>query len=131
MFMHLTNFTLNKMSENYIAPDEDFLEGKDQGSKRLMSSVLKVLEEEGYDTDEIWEKIKDTVKKCVITIEPYLLNYYRQNVSKKHVDDSKVFHIIGMDVLIDKKSNAWIMEINANPSLNIFLEREIPGALDG
>jgi len=23
------------------------------------------------------------------------------------------------------------MEINANPSLNIFLEKEIPGALDG
>mgnify|MGYP000671940186 CR=1 FL=1 len=23
------------------------------------------------------------------------------------------------------------MEINSNPSLNIFLEREIPGALDG
>jgi hypothetical protein len=27
MFMHLTNFSLNKNSENYIPPDEDFLEG--------------------------------------------------------------------------------------------------------
>jgi hypothetical protein len=33
--------------------------------------------------------------------------------------------------LIDKKNRAWLMEINANPSLNIFLEKEIPGALDG
>jgi tubulin polyglutamylase TTLL11 len=36
-----------------------------------------------------------------------------------------------LDVLIDKKNKPWIMEINSNPSLNIFLEREIPGALDG
>lgn len=26
MFMHLTNFTLNKQSENYKAPENDFLE---------------------------------------------------------------------------------------------------------
>jgi hypothetical protein len=96
-----------------------------------MTSVIKVLEEEGYDVDDIMEKVKDTVRKCIITIEPYLLNYYRIHISKKHVDDTKAFHVIGMDVLIDKKSNAWIMEINANPSLNIFLEREIPGSTDG
>ena len=35
-----------------------------------------------------------------------------------------------MDILIDKKMNAWLMEINANPSLNMFLEKEgdlLPG----
>lgn len=42
-----------------------------------------------------------------------------------------MFHILGLDILIDKKLNAWLMEVNSNPSLNIFLEREIPGALDG
>lgn len=26
MFMHLTNFSLNKQSEKYVAPEEDFLE---------------------------------------------------------------------------------------------------------
>jgi len=29
-----------------------------------------------------------------------------------------------MDILLDKKNNAWLMEVNANPSLNMFLERE-------
>lgn len=42
-----------------------------------------------------------------------------------------MFQILGLDILIDKKNNAWLMEVNSNPSLNIFLEREIPGALDG
>ena len=54
MFMHLTNFSLNKQSENYKAPEEDFLtEGQDHGSKRLLSTLWKQLEEEGHDVEEI------------------------------------------------------------------------------
>ena len=133
MFMHLTNFSLNKNSENYIPPDEDFLEGQDKGSKRLISTMWKTLEEEGHDIHEIQEKIKDTVRKGIITIEPYLTHYYKSHISKdeNHLNNSKAFHILGLDILIDKKNRAWLMEINANPSLNIFLEKEIPGALDG
>jgi D-alanine-D-alanine ligase-like ATP-grasp enzyme len=29
-----------------------------------------------------------------------------------------------MDILIDKKNRAWLMEVNSNPSLNMFLEKE-------
>lgn len=104
-------------------------EGKDTGSKRLLSSVWQLLEEEGHDVEEIWEKIKETVRKCIISMEPYLRNYYRLHITKNEekMKESKAFHIIGMDVLVDKKHNAWLMEINSNPSLNIFLEREVPG----
>jgi D-alanine-D-alanine ligase-like ATP-grasp enzyme len=45
--------------------------------------------------------------------------------------NSKVFHIMGLDILIDKKNNAWLMEINSNPSMNIFLEREVIGGTEG
>lgn len=31
-----------------------------------------------------------------------------------------------MDILLDKKMNAWLMEVNANPSLNMFLEKDMP-----
>jgi hypothetical protein len=54
MFMHLTNFSLNKNSENFKLPDADFLEtGEESGNKRLLSTTLKGLEEEGYDIDEL------------------------------------------------------------------------------
>ena len=83
MFMHLTNFTLNKNHENYKACDENFEEdGEEQGSKRLLSKLWKTLEEEGCDVDEIQESIRDTVRKCIITIEPYLLHYYRTHITK-------------------------------------------------
>ena len=92
--MHLTNFTLNKLSEKYKAPEEDFLEeGQDHGSKRLLSSLWKTLEEEGHDVEEIKSKIKDTVRRCIITLEPYLYNYYRSHLTKDEsiIEKAKLF----------------------------------------
>lgn len=73
MFMHLTNFSLNKNSENYKAPDENFLENN-EGSKRLLSALWVTLEEQGYDIPMVKERINDTIKKAVITMEPYLIH---------------------------------------------------------
>jgi hypothetical protein len=55
LFMHLTNFSLNKNSEDYKAPpDVDFFDDA-TGSKRLLSSLYKTLSEEGHDVDKIKE----------------------------------------------------------------------------
>jgi len=126
MFMHLTNFSLNKNSENFIAPTENFMED-DKGSKRLITNLWKTMEEQGLDIEKVKEKITDTVRKTVITLEPYLLHYYHKYVDSEH-QEAKNFHILGIDILLDKKLNAWLMEINANPSLCMFIERDpVPG----
>ena len=124
MFMHLTNYSLNKNSENYKAPDDDFL-NDDNGSKRLLSSLYKTLEEAGHDVDKIKSQINDTIKKAVITLEPYLVHYYHTQVNFEH-SEAKNFHLVGFDILLDTKLNAWLMEINSNPSFNMFLERDLP-----
>ena len=31
-----------------------------------------------------------------------------------------------MDVLIDENLNAWLLEVNANPSLNVYTDKELP-----
>ena len=46
-------------------------------------------------------------------------------MSTEH-ENTKNFQILGMDILLDKKMNAWLMEVNANPSLNMFLEKDMP-----
>lgn len=75
MFMHLTNFSLNKNSENYQNPDANFQENN-EGSKRLLSALWLTLEEQGYDVDLVKERIADTCKKAVVTMEPYLIHQY-------------------------------------------------------
>lgn len=68
------------------------------------------------------------MKKAIITLEPYLKHYYAVNIGR-NTEDSKAFHILGLDILIDRKNKAWLMEINSNPSLNIFLEKDVEGVI--
>ena len=58
-------------------------------------------------------------------MEPYLVHMYHQTIDWDHWE-AKNFHIVGFDILLDTKLRAWLMEINANPSFNMFLERDLP-----
>ena len=56
-FMHLTNYAINKNSENYIWEPENILE-PNNGSKRTLTALFKQFEEKGgIDT----QKIKDSI----------------------------------------------------------------------
>ena len=33
---------------------------------------------------------------------------------------------MGLDVLIDENFNVWLLEVNANPSLNVYTDKELP-----
>jgi hypothetical protein len=41
--MHLTNFSLNKDSKNFISPEEEFYKEGSNASKRLLTNVYKTL----------------------------------------------------------------------------------------
>jgi tubulin polyglutamylase TTLL11 len=34
--------------------------------------------------------------------------------------DGKAFHLLGFDVMFDSSGKAWLLEINDNPSLDIY-----------
>lgn len=71
LFMHLTNFSLNKQSDNYINPSEYGEENK--GTKRLMSCFFKQLVEQyGVDGEFVKEKMINTVRKTVVSLVPFL-----------------------------------------------------------
>lgn len=77
LYMHLTNFSLNKDSENYINP-EDYGESN-KGSKRLLSHFFKYLEkDEGLDQNYIKTQMLDTIKKTIITMIPQIKMYTRR-----------------------------------------------------
>jgi hypothetical protein len=33
---------------------------------------------------------------------------------------------LGLDILIDENLNGWLLEVNANPSLNVYSDKELP-----
>lgn len=36
------------------------------------------------------------------------------------------FQILGFDILLDQNLKAWVLEVNANPSLDIMVKRHLP-----
>jgi hypothetical protein len=116
---HLTNFSLNKKSENYTWSKSD---GDERGTKRTITSAFNELRRAGFDTDEIWKNIDILIARTIACIQPALLAE-SLNFALEDGRDGKwaydggpgCFHIIGVDVLLDNKGNPFLLEINASP----------------
>lgn len=67
VFMHLTNYALNKDSENYEACEDD---AGDEGHKRSLGAILQILKKEGADVDKFMDEVKDIIIKTIITAQP-------------------------------------------------------------
>ena len=49
--MHLTNYAINKNSDDFVRDD-------DTGSKRKLATVCQWLEDHGYDVAKMWANIE-------------------------------------------------------------------------
>ena len=112
--MHLSNYSLNKNSKDYVFTDS--IEGESDGSKQTFSSYLKSLP----NSDQVWESIKELIQKSLKALEPFLKYFLRCRYPRR--DHGKMFHIIGYDIMLDSELRPYIIELNANPSLNIQFE---------
>ena len=52
VFMHLTNYALNKNSDDYEAAGDG---DEGEGHKRSLGAILKILRSEGCDIDEFMD----------------------------------------------------------------------------
>ena len=125
MYMHLTNYSLNKNSEKFRKPDASFMNANDNSSKQLLTNVFKKLMGRGRDVRHLKRQIEELAAKTVIALEPYLKNAYHCFVSADHTNP-RCFQILGLDILIDENWFVWLMEVNANPSLNVYNDKVLP-----
>lgn len=110
--MHLTNYAINKFSDNYQDCEDE--EG-DAGHKRSLGAILQVLRKEGCNVDNFMEQVKDLIIKTIISGQPHLSHLYRV-CQPECLDNSMCFQILGFDVLIDHKFKPFLLEVNASPS---------------
>jgi len=112
--MHLSNYSLNKNSKDYVFTDS--IQGESDGSKQTFSSYLNSLPQ----SDQVWQAIKQLIQKSLKALEPFLKYFLKCRYPRG--DHGKMFHIIGYDIMLDSELRPYIIELNANPSLNIQFE---------
>ncbi|KAI5618863.1 tubulin polyglutamylase TTLL5 isoform X1, partial [Silurus asotus] len=110
-FMHLTNYSVNKKSSDYVSCDDPEVE--DYGNKWSMSAMLRYLKQEGKDTTLLMGQIEDLIIKAVLSAELQIATACKTFVPHRN----NCFELYGFDVLIDSNLKPWLLEVNLSPSL--------------
>ncbi|KAM6170015.1 tubulin polyglutamylase TTLL11 [Rhynchocyon petersi] len=125
IFMHLTNYSLNIHSGNFVHSDS-----VNTGSKRTFSSILCRLSSKGVDIKKVWSDIISLVIKTVIALTPELKVFYQSDIPAGRPGPT-CFQILGFDILLMKNLKPILLEVNANPSMRIEHEQELsPGVFE-
>lgn len=100
------------------------------GTKRKISTLNRILANEGYDVAELWANIDDVIIKTILSALPMLKHNYNASFPS-HDMIQACFEILGMDILIDSKMKPYILEVNHSPSFHTSeqVDKEVKEAL--
>lgn len=111
-YMHLTNYSINRLSKNYT-PNEDF--SACEGHKWTLQTLFHYLKtEKKVDTDALWDSMKDLVVKTIISGESSVSSLTKANITSRY----NCYELFGIDVLLDENLKPWLLEVNISPSLH-------------
>lgn len=113
LFMHLTNYAINKESEKF--------EGNEADYKKSYLEIMDLIKEtEGEAAvDKLKEQMKDMLIKTLLVGWPHLEHNYKTCSSKSSYQNNRqCFQILGFDIMLDKKLKPWLLEVNESASFN-------------
>ncbi|KAJ9579963.1 hypothetical protein L9F63_004346 [Diploptera punctata] len=110
-YMHLTNYSINKMSSQYTQNEDA---SACQGHKWTVKTLWTYLEKEGVDIGVLWNSLVDLVIKTIISGESSISQLTKANLVSRYCS----YELFGIDVLLDETLRPWLLEVNISPSLH-------------
>ncbi|GAB5365179.1 hypothetical protein AAMO2058_001034900 [Amorphochlora amoebiformis] len=108
IFVHLTNFSVNRHNKDYQPNTE-----KHPGFKWSLSSLMQELTSRGFDHKKTWKDIQEVVVKTIIAHEQQVVS----RIKEYGLSRSNCFEIMGFDILLDQDLKPWLLEVNTSCSL--------------
>ncbi|OHT13544.1 Tubulin-tyrosine ligase family protein [Tritrichomonas foetus] len=87
---------------------------------RMIDDVFKEMAKSGVDTKALWNRIDNAIILTIISAYGFLSKCEKEQCPNLGLP--RCFQIIGCDVLLDKKLNPYILEINHRPSMKTNTE---------
>ncbi|CAH8848174.1 unnamed protein product [Trichobilharzia szidati] len=124
MYMHLTNYAVQKHSDSYIRDNEE------GGTKRRITTLNRWFTDNGYDVKKIWDDIDDVIIKTVLSGYAIIKHNYR-TCFPNHIQTSACFEILGFDIMFSHRLKPYVLEVNHSPSFTTDskLDKEIKEAM--
>eukprot|EP00742_Colponemidia_sp_Colp-10_P009226 GILJ01010045.1.p1 GENE.GILJ01010045.1~~GILJ01010045.1.p1 ORF type:complete len:1156 (-),score=172.77 GILJ01010045.1:144-3611(-) len=124
-FMHLTNYSVNKHSADFVQNEDASVD--DRGNKWSLAALRRWLQEEGVDDVQVFEQIQDVVIKTILSVESIVHSACQMFVPYRN----NCFELFGFDILLDNTHRPWLLEVNLSPSLHCDspLDQKIKGSM--
>ena len=112
-FMHLTNFSINKLSDKFVSNDDEA--NDDMGQKWSLAAFKRRLVHDLGEAAvrQAFKSVNDIFIKTFISIEAQVNSAMKMFVP--HTDNC--FQLFGFDIMLDDNLRPWLIEINFAPSL--------------
>ena len=127
-YSHLTNYSINKKSKNFVEPTVDNNSDM-EGSKWSLTALWRYLiHAEGKAAVlKCQREVKRLMVKTLIAAEGEIAPLVHRHIK----NPGSCYELFGFDVFLDKKLKPWLIEVNISPSLmgSSPLDQKIKGTL--